>query len=73
MGRDPHAIRATIHDTFRFLILINPDSDSTLAESRPLGFRFRWPGYEIDALVPDGKVECSWNKAEVVRVKGLLV
>jgi hypothetical protein len=39
MGRDPRALRATIHDTFRlnrFLISINPDSDSTLEPSRVL-------------------------------------
>ena len=33
MGRHPRALRATIHDTFRFLIRINPDSDSTLQPS----------------------------------------
>jgi hypothetical protein len=34
----PRALRATIHDTFRILILINPDSDheSTLESSRVL-------------------------------------
>ncbi len=36
-------------------------------------FRHRWPGIELDPLVPDGMVECCWDKAEFVQVTGLLV